>query len=81
MYLATIDALTKLGIASNISKLAIDSPLQRGDAGVLSLCHYQGTSRTVMMICQCNRLAFTGKFSNLYIEDLVLKAGIYSLFW
>ena len=81
MYPAIKAALPKSEIVANMNIEARDGPLHRDGVDVISLFHYQGTSRTVMMVDQCNRQTPTGKLLNLWIEDLVLEAGLYGPLW
>ena len=76
MYPAIKAALPKSGIAANMTIEARDGPLHSGGAGVFSLFHYQGASRTSMVVDQCNRQTPIGKFLNLCIEDFVLEVGL-----
>ena len=81
MYPSIKAALPKSGIAVNMTAEARYGPIHSVDAGVLSLFYYQRTSRTAMMVDQCNRQTPTGTLLNLCIEDLVLEAGPYGPLW
>ena len=81
MYPEIKAVLPKSGIAVNMTTEARDGPIPSGGAGVIFLFHYHGTSRTTMMVDQCNRQTPTGKFLNLCVEDLVLEAGLYGPLW
>ena len=60
---------------------ARDGSLYSGGDVVISLSHYQGTSRTAMMVDLYNVQTPTGKFLNLCIADLVIEAGIHGPLW
>ena len=66
-------------IAANIVTEARDGSTMSGDSGVLSLFHYQRTSRIVMIVDQCHMQKPTGQFLNMCIEDLALEAGLYGV--
>ena len=81
MYPAVRAALGKAGIASNLSTRARDGPITSGGAGILSLYHYQGTSRIAALIEQVVRKTPTGSQIIMCIEDLVLDTGMYGRLW
>lgn len=81
MYPAVRAALENAGIASNISTRARDGPVTSGGAGILSLYHYQGTSRIAALIEQVVRKTPTGSQIVMCIEDLVLDTGLYGRLW
>ena len=47
----------------------------------LSLFHFQGTSRTSLMVEHCTSNTLTGKQFWICIEDLVLEIGLFSSLW
>ena len=81
MYPAVRAALGKSGIASNLKAEFRDGPILDGGAGATSLFHYQGTSRTALLIEHCARDTPTGKQIRICIEDLVLEAGLFGPIW
>ena len=81
MYPAVRAALGKAGIASNISTRARDGPVTSGGAGIISLFHYQGTSRIAAMVEHVVRRTPTGIQIIMCIEDLVLDTGYYGRLW
>lgn len=52
-----------------------------GGIGVLSSFHYEGTSRTVILIDQISRNTSCVKVFMTYIEDMALESGIYGPLW
>ena len=81
MWPAIRAALPKSGITSKIAADIRDGPSINGGGGVLSLFHFQGTSRTSMIVEQVSRGTPTGKFLLTCIEDLVLESGLYGSLW
>ena len=81
MWPAIRAALPKSGITSKIAADIRDGPSINGGGGVLSLFHFQGTSRTSMIVEQVPRGTPTGKFLLTCIEDLVLESGLYGSLW
>ena len=65
-------ALPKSGSTSKIAVDIRDGPSRNGGGGVLSLFHFQGTSRTSMIVQQVPRGTPAGKYLLTCIEDLVL---------
>ena len=74
-------ALPKSGITSQIVADIQDGPSRNGGGGVLSLFHFQGTSRTSMIVEQVSRDTSTGKLLLTCIEDLVLEWRLYGSLW
>ena len=56
-------------------------PREYGGAGVLDLYHYQGSTRTAMVVEHIYRKTPTGFFYLLIIEDVVLETGLYGSLW
>ena len=56
-------------------------PREYGGAGVLDLYHYQGSTRTAMVVEHIYRKTSTGFFYLLIIEDVVLETGLNSSLW
>ena len=82
MYPAVRAALGKAGIASNIPTRARDGPVTSGGAGIISLFHYQGTSRSIAaMVEHVVRRTPTGIQIIMCIEDLVLDIEYYGRLW
>ena len=81
MYPAVRAALGKSGIASNLKAEFRDGLILDGGAGATSLFHYQGTSRTVLLIEHCARDTPTRKQIRICIDDLVLEAGLFGPIW
>ena len=81
MFPAVKAALGKSGIASNLKSEFRDGPILDGGAGALSLFHFQGTSRTSLMVEHCTRNTPTGKQIRICIEDLVLETGLFGSLW
>ena len=58
-----------------------DAPMKGGGIRVLSLFHYEGTSRTTMLIDQISRNTSCGKVLMTCIEDMTLESGMYGPLW
>ena len=71
MYLAIKVALPKSGITSSITTDVRDGPHLCGGAGLLPMYHYQGTSRTFMILEQLNRSTPTSHLAKICLEDLI----------
>ena len=81
MWPALKAALPKSGISSYISTAYRDGPRDYGGAGCLSLFHYQGSTRTALIVEAINRKTPAGFFLLLCIEDVVLDTGQYGSLW
>ena len=81
LYPAIKSALPKAGIASNLVTPVRDAPISSGGAGIVSLYHFQGTSRTAMLVEQIFKRTTTGKLLLTCVEDLILEAGLYGSLW
>ena len=58
-----------------------DGPPSSGGGGMLSLFHFQGTSRTAMIVKHCQKQSITGKLILLCIEYFVMEVGMYGSLW
>ena len=81
MWPALKAALPKAGISSFMSSTYRDGPRSCGGAGCLSLYHYQGTTRTSMILESIHRKTPTGYFLRLCLEDMILDIGQYGSIW
>ena len=77
MYPAIKAALPKYEITSSIATKIRDVPYSCGGSGVLSLYHYQCTSRTPMILEYLNRSMSTSHLAKIYLKDLILDIGLY----
>ena len=75
------DNLPKCGISTSISTSIRDGPVLSDGGGMLAMFHYQGTSRTAMIVEQCHKNTTAGKFLQICIEDLVMEIGWYGSLW
>lgn len=73
--------LPKSGVAASMVTEVRDGPSQSGGASVISLYHYMGTSRIVLLVEYSFRRTHLGKIIRVCIEDIVLDAGLYGLLW
>ena len=80
-YPAIQVALPKSGITLCIATDVRDGPSRSVGAGVLSLFHYMGTSRTSILVEHAFRDTPLGKHIRVCIEDIVIDAGLYGLIW
>ena len=74
-------ALTKSGVSSSIPTAIRDCPTESGGIGVLSLYHWQGTSRTTMLLDHLHRKSTRGMLLLQCVEDITLEAGLYGSLW
>ena len=81
MWPALKAALPKAGISSFMPAGHRDGPRDCGGAGCLSLFHYQGSTRTAMILESIHRKTPTGYFLLLCLEVMVLDVGHYSSLW
>ena len=81
MFPAIRTALRKSKVASNLPVGIRHGPMEDGGMGVLSLYHYQGTSRIAALVDHCMRQTPTGKQIQICIEDLLLEIGMYGSLW
>ena len=81
MWPALKTALPRSGIASNMASAYHNGPREYGGAGVLDLFHFQGSTRTAMVVEHLYRKTPTGYFLLMIIEDVVLETGLYGSLW
>ena len=74
-------ALPRSGICSRIPTAVRECPIENGGLGVLSLYHWQGTSRTSMLVEQLHRQSACGMLLLQCVEDMTLETGLYGLLW
>ena len=70
--------LPRSGITSSIATEIRDRPHSCGGAEVLSLYHYQGTSRTSIILEHLNKSTFTSHLTKMCSEDLMLDIRLYA---
>ena len=75
MWPALKAALSKAGISSFMPAAHRDRARDYGGAGCLSLLHYQGSTRTAMILESIHRKSPPGYFLLLCLEDMVLDVG------
>ena len=81
MWPALKAALPKAGISSYMHTTHRDGPRECGGAGCLSLYHYQGSTRTALIIESITRKTPTGYFLLLCLEAMILDTGQYGSLW
>ena len=81
MFPAIRTALPKAGIASSISCEFRDGTIDKLGAGVLSLYHFSGTSRTSILMDQLHKKTQLGDIMMANIEDIILDAGLFGNIW
>ena len=62
MWPALQGGLPKCGISACMATAIRDGPPSSGGGGMLSIFHFQGTSRTAMIVENCYKQYTTGKF-------------------
>ena len=80
-YPAIKAALPKSGISGVMTIEIRDGPTCTGGAGVLSIYHYMGSSRTSLLVEQLLRDTPLGNNIRVCIENMILDAGRYGLLW
>ena len=70
-------ALPRAGISSCIKTEFRDGPIESMGAGVLSLFNYNGTSRTPMVIDQCNKQTQLGDIMMANNEDIIMEVCLF----
>ena len=69
--------LPKCGISTNMARKVRDGPVTNGGGGMLVMFHYQGTSRTAMIVEQWHTKTTAGEFLEICIEYLGMEIGWY----
>ena len=69
--------LPRSGLSRTIVSEIGDVPIIGCGIGVLSLFHYEGTSRTAMLLDQISRNNSCGKMFMTCIEDMTLESGMH----